>query len=293
MGGLARRVSYANALKSQVKGEVPVLQLDAGHMFSDEFNYKGVVDDIRAKNVWLMQAYDRYHVTAANVSLRDLPFLGELMTTAARKANGKKYPFLDRIVSANAVPASKDVQPFKPYVIEEVKGARLGSKPVRVGVVGVTEKAPNVGAPLGGYAISDPVEAVKRVVPELRKKVDLVVVLAYVDRETAKKIGSEAPGIDLVLAAHQFPLYNTVDEAGDAVVAMVSSQTKWLGEIRLYTSNDKQGQRITNYVHRDVPLDQSVPDDPEAAKLVKDAHAAFTKTPASPPDPRARGATPQ
>jgi len=35
MGGLARRVGYEKALHKQVNGEVPVLQLDAGHMFSD------------------------------------------------------------------------------------------------------------------------------------------------------------------------------------------------------------------------------------------------------------------
>ena len=45
MGGLARRVGYENALSKQVNGEVPVLQLDAGHMFSDDFNVKGSTEE--------------------------------------------------------------------------------------------------------------------------------------------------------------------------------------------------------------------------------------------------------
>jgi 2',3'-cyclic-nucleotide 2'-phosphodiesterase (5'-nucleotidase family) len=171
------------------------------------------------------------------------------------------------------------VQGFKPYVIQEVRGKRLGAKPLRVGILGVVEKPATAGSPTGGYTVTDPVEAAKKLVPELRKKVDLVVVLAYVDRDTAKRIGLEAPGIDLVLAAHQFPLYNAVDEAGDAVVAMVSSQTKWLGEIRLYASKDPKGPAISNYLHRDVPLDQVIPDDPTALKVVQSARAAFQKTP--------------
>lgn len=287
MGGLARRVSYESALRAQMNGEVPVIQLDAGHMLSDDFNYANQTEDIRAKDEWLLRAYDQFHVAAANVSPRDLPFLGEMMSAKTHKANVKRLPMLDRIVSANAVPASKDVLPFKPYVIEEVRGKRLGAKPIRVGIVGVTEKPAAAGSPTGGYVVSDPVEAVKRVVPELRKKCDLLIVLAYVDREQAKRVGASVPGIDLVLAAHQFPLYNAVDEAGDAVVAYVASQTKWLGEIRLYTSKDPKAPVISNYVHRDVPLDTSIPDDPAAAKIVTDARTAFG--PKRPPNPQSRG----
>jgi 2',3'-cyclic-nucleotide 2'-phosphodiesterase (5'-nucleotidase family) len=289
MGGLARRVGYENALSKQVNGEVPVLQLDAGHMFSDDFNVKGMAEDVRAKDEWVLRAYDQFHIAAANVSPRDLPYLGEMMGKDAYKANLKKYPMLGRILSANAVPASKDVMPFKPYTVEEVRGKRLGSKPLRVGIIGVTEKPLVAGAPTGGYSISDPVEAAKKLVPELRKKCDLVVVLAYVDRDTAKRIGVEAPGIDLVLAAHQFPLYNAVDEAGDAVVAYVASQTKWLGEVRLYRSGDAKNAAITNYVHRDVPLDTVIPDDPAAAKTVADARAQFQKGPAPPDAAHSRG----
>jgi 2',3'-cyclic-nucleotide 2'-phosphodiesterase (5'-nucleotidase family) len=284
MGGLARRVSYENALLKQVNGEVPVLQLDAGHMFSDDLARKGVSEDVRAKDEYILRAYERFRVAAANVSPRDLPYLTEMMSKGVHAENLKRFPMLGRIVSANAVPTSPDVLPFKPYVVEEVRGKRLGSKPLKVAVLGVTEK-PAV-PPNGGYAISDPVEAVKRLVPELRKKNDLVVVLAYVDRDTAKRIGLEAPGIDLIIAAHQFPLYNAVDEAGDAVVAMVSSQTKWLGEIRLYRSSDPKSGAISNYLHRDVPLDSSIPDDPEAAKVV--AEAREHSAPKLPPQGAAR-----
>ena len=281
MGGLARRVGYENALEKQLKNEAPVLQVDAGHFLSDDFNYKGVMDDIRAKDEWVLRAYDQFHFAAANASSRDLAFLSGMMAKDAYKANVKRLPFLDRIVSANAVPTSANVLPFKPYVIEEVRGKRLGAKPLTIGILGVTEKVAVAATAAGGYTISDPVEAVKKYVPELRKKCDLVVVLAYVDRDLAKRIGMEVPGIDLILAAHQFPLYNAVDEAGDAVVAMVSSQTKWLGEVRLYKGTDPKGPAIANYVHRDVPLDASIPDDPTAAKVVQDARAAFQKLPAS------------
>jgi 2',3'-cyclic-nucleotide 2'-phosphodiesterase (5'-nucleotidase family) len=284
MGGLARRVGYEKALHKQVNGEVPVLQLDAGHMFSDELKYQGIMDDVREKNAWMLRAFDTFHVAAANVSPRDLPYLGELMASGEHAANAKKYPMLNRMISANVVPASPAVAAFKPYVIEEVKGKRIGAKPLRVAILGLSE-VPRANSATGGYTVTDPVEAAKKLLPELRKKADLVIVLVYSDRDVAKRIGMEAPGIDLILAAHGFPLYNTVDEAGDAVVAMVSSQTKWLGEIRLYRAPESKTMAITNYIHRDVALDAAIPDDPDAVKVVTDARAAFSKAP--PPAPGA------
>ena len=38
MGGLARRVSYEKALDKQLNRQVPILELDAGHMFADDRN---------------------------------------------------------------------------------------------------------------------------------------------------------------------------------------------------------------------------------------------------------------
>ncbi|HQR37577.1 MAG TPA: hypothetical protein PLF26_04165 [Blastocatellia bacterium] len=283
MGGLARRVGYEKALLKQVDGQVAVLQVDCGHIFSDDQAGKTSAEDVRVKNEWVLRAYEQFKLQAANVSQRDLPFLATMMTKADYAANLKQFPMLDRMVSANVVPASDAVVAFKPYVIVDVRSKRAGAKPVRVGILGVSDQQAEK-KPVAGYNITDPVEAARKVVPELRKKCDLVIVLAYTDRDLAKKIGLDTTGVDLILAAHQFPLYNTVEEAGDAVVAYVANQTKWIGEMRLYKSSDSKDMAITNYLHRDVPLDSIVPDDPDAIKVVQQARAAFMKmTPAPAP----------
>lgn len=257
-----------------------VLSLDAGHSLTDQLDARGIMDDPRVKNEWVLRAFDTFGVAAANVSPRDVPYLAEMMAKEAHKANLERFPMLGRYVSANVAPASPAVVAFAPYRVVEVRSQRLGAKPIRVGVLGLSAP-PRKNAPaLPGYTISDPVEAARKYLPELRAKCDLLVVLAYTDRETARRIGSETSGIDLVLAAHQFPLYATVDEAGDAVVAYVANETKWLGEIRLYTDEKDKGQ-VTNYLHRNVPLDAVVPDDPAARDVVAQARAKFTRMPAA------------
>lgn len=288
MGGLARRVGYEKTLSRQVGGSVAVLQVDCGNLFTDDTQKSVVNEDLRIKNEWVLKAYDQFRLSAGNVALRDLAFLSTLMTKADYAGNVRRYPALERFVSANITPASDSLVAFKPYVIEEVRAKRLGAKPVRVGILGLAEPLAT-GHPAYGYAITDPVAAAKKIVPELRKKCDLVIVLAYLDRDAAKKIGLETPGIDLILAAHQFPLYNTVEEAGDAVVAYVANQTKWIGEMRLYTTTEAGKETtVSNYLHRDVPLDSVVPDDPDALKVVQQARAEFARGVANAPSPQAR-----
>ena len=279
MGGLARRVSYEKALLSQAEDSIAVLQVDAGNFLSDDLTLPVMAAEARIKNEWVLKSFDQFKFGAANVSHRDLPYLAELMKKSAHADSLKRFPFLNRVISANVVPATPDVVAFKPYVIEELRSRRLGTKPLKVAVIGVNELQGAPGSVVSGYKILDPIETLKSLLPDLRKKVDLIVVLAYATREDAKKIGAQTTGIDIVMAAHQLPLFNAVDEAGDAVVGYVANQTKWLGEFRLYRAADAKDAAITSYIHRDVPLDNALPDDPVAAKVVTDARAAFTKQP--------------
>ena len=71
-----------------------------------------------------------------------------------------------------------------------------------------------------------------------------------------------------------------VEEAGDAIVVTIASQTKWLSEIRLYVG-EKPGSGISNYAKRETALDSLIPDDPEAAKLTTEAREAYTKAAAA------------
>ena len=58
-----------------------------------------------------------------------------------------------------------------------------------------------------------------------------------------------------------------------ATLTYAYSQTKYLGELRIYLGGDG---KIENQVNRYVALDDSVPDDPAAADQVASAHTEFT-----------------
>jgi len=268
MGGYAWRSGYAAELAKATKGEAPIVHADAGRAFAEPSEPGPMPDDVRIKNEWMLRAFDALGVAAINVAHADLAYLAPVMVKKDFSSRAKRFPALSRLVSANVVAANKTVRPFEPYLVRTVSGGRLGKSAVRVGFLGVTEATEKLAT--SDYTISDPVEAVQRMLPAVRAKSDVVVVLAYVDRATAQKIG--ALGVDVVIAAHQYPLFNKTDDAGGATVAYVATETKWLSELRMA----REASKVTVAAHRDVPLDAATPSDPDAAALVSAARAEFT-----------------
>lgn len=275
MGGFAWRAGYADALAGATKREVAIVHADAGRAFADALVDGKMADDVRVKNEWMLRSFERLDVPAVNVAASDLVFLAPMTATRGYAAREKRFPALARLVSTNVVPKTPAARAFPASAVRTVKSARLGGAPLRVGFLGVTELpagavAKRLEGALKDYEIKDPVEAARAALPDLRATCDVVVVLAYVNRDTAKKLGELGP--DLVVAAHQFPLFDKTDAAGTATVAYVSTQTKWLSEVRL----SRAGGKVTVAGHRDVPLDAGTPTEPRAQKLVDAARNDFT-----------------
>lgn len=281
MGGLVWRAGYLDALASATKGEIPILQVDAGHSLADGSEDGGFTPELRVKNDFVLRGFGRIGLAAANVSHYDVAYLDERMRTATVGASRREFPALDSFVSANVVPVDAKVAPFKPYVIREVRGARLGSAPVRVGFLGLSETPPTGAGPnrdiVGGYRVTNAIEAARKVVPELRARCDVLIVLAYMDKAPAKLIGTSVPGIDAIVAANQFGFHAGVEDAGESVVAYATTQTKWLGELRFYPNASDAKRKLSNILYRAVALDAAIPEDSAAAKLVEEARTAAEK----------------
>jgi len=281
MGGVVWRAGYVEALSKATKGEIPILQVDAGHSLApdpDEFEGPG---DNRVKNDYVLRAFEHLRLDAANVSHHDLAHLAERMRASTVEKSRKEFPALDVYTSGNVVPLDATTAAFKPYIVREVRGARLGSSPLRVGFLGLSETPVTGSGPnrdiVGYYRVTNAMEAAKKLVPELRAKCDVLVVLAYMDKGPAKAIAESVPGIDVVLAANQFGYSANVDEAASALIAYATTQTKWLGELRFYAKSSGASRQLSNILYRPVALDSVIPEDATAAKLVEAARTAAQK----------------
>ena len=279
MGGLARRVSYIKAFKLRSNLEVPALFVDAGNLFTDDrFAADRLPAEVMTKNKWVVKGYGDFHHDAANISYSDLPYARELFKKDGFDKRVEENPFIERLVSANIQPADDQHRAPNPYFIREITLARgVPGKKLKIGIVGFTE-----GKPTGpnqreflyaGYRIEDPFEVAKKIIPELKQKVDFIVALAYMPQDMTQRLASENPDIDTIIGARQVSNQNEVQHFNRATITYAFNQTKYLGDLRVYIRADGS---IENQVNRFIGLDSDIPDDPGAVEVVTAAHTDFT-----------------
>jgi 2',3'-cyclic-nucleotide 2'-phosphodiesterase (5'-nucleotidase family) len=279
MGGLARRVSYIKAFKHRSNLEVPTLFVDAGNLFSDDrFTANKLPGEVMTKNKWVVKGYGDFRHDAANIGYNDLPYLAELLKKDGYESRVEEFPFIERLISSNLRPASEQLKAPPPYVIRELTLKRTTpGRTLRIGIVGFTEGKPLMANQAeylyAGFKIEDPFVAAKRIIPELKQKVDFIIALAYMPQDQAQRLATENSEIDTIIGARQV---NGMDEAqhfNRATIAYAYNQTKYLGELRYYLKGDGS---IQNQVNRYVGLDSNIPDDPGALEVVTEAHTEFT-----------------
>ena len=279
MGGLARRASYIRALQVQSNDQAPVLFVDAGNLFSDDRFVGGQLpSETLVKDRWVDKGYGDFNQDAANIGYNDLPFLAWLMKKDDYDKHVAEFPFTKKLVSANVVAMDQNLQSPQPYLIKEVplKRGDPGAK-FRIGIVGLTDlknEGPGIStSQIAGYQILDPLQAAKRVLPEVKKQADYIIVLAYMPQDKLQSLATDNPEIDTIVAAHQTTNMGDPLHYSNATITFAYSQTKFLGELRVFVD---QNGKVVKQANRYVGLDDGIPDDPAAADEVANAHNDFT-----------------
>lgn len=229
--------------------------VDAGGFLSNDRTVHGELrGGAMVRNKWVLKAYDQFKVDVANVSGEDLGALSSMVDKNRDDLGGLR--FLERLVLANVAVGPRSLSP-KPFKVVEV-AARAG-KPVRIAFVGLASVK---DVPLEAR-LTDPVESAKRVIPEAKKRSDLVVVLAHMKLDEAMRLAREAQGIDLLIAGAG-ELFVPPTRVGQTPVVFSTLETRMLGEVRFY--RDSGGSFFAK--ERYISLDDAIPDDPAAAELV-------------------------
>ncbi len=173
LGGIDREARVVDEIEASGQ---PCILVDAG-------GYLRLPPNERSKQgaAIALEAITKMGTHAVNVGITDLSagskFLRDLETSFS-------VPF----VSTNVL-TKEGKQLFPAYRLVPVR--LLDGKKVTVAVVGVTrpnkadENSPRLGTVPDDVTIGDPKEALERTIPDVRKKADLVILLAYYTREDA------------------------------------------------------------------------------------------------------------
>ena len=155
------------------------------------------------------------------------------------------------VVCANLV-YTDSKKPFaKPYVIRKVGTLKVAF----FGLMGKDMKIrPFKGDP--GLTILDPTETAKSLLPELRKKADIVVLLSHLGMSESQKLTVDAP-VDVMVFGHQPGLFRTFAKTQDVITVRGGERGQYIPELHLVVEDKK----ITSFDGDVVQLDDKIPAD--------------------------------
>jgi 2',3'-cyclic-nucleotide 2'-phosphodiesterase (5'-nucleotidase family) len=216
----------------------------------DFFGTTGEQDSL--KSGFMVEAMDRLGYSVVTIGERELSFGQAYLIDTFKKTK------MD-LVSANVVVADTKKPFLKPYVIR-----KAGT--VKVAFTGLLGKEMNLKKRAGEKELTvlDPILVAKTLIPELRKKADVVVVLSHLGLTESQKLTIEVPGIDVMVFGHLVGLSKQVVQTQGVINVRGGERGQYIPSIHLVVEDGK----ITSYDGEVVTLDDKIPADETMNRLV-------------------------
>lgn len=234
-------------LIKQAKAENPnTLVFDAG----DTLHGMPIINISRGENA----------VRILNAAGYDLMTIGNHDYNYGQERLEELKEMLDfNMISANILDDNGEHM-FEPYQIKEIDG-------VKIGIFGLTtpETAYKTSpANVVGVNFEDPIETSKKMVDELKDKVDIIIALAHIGLDessvvTSKDIAENVDGIDIIIDGHSHTVLKEGLIVNDTLIAQTGEYGKNVGFIDIEVSDGK----IIKKEARLVPEEETSEIDPD------------------------------
>lgn len=260
VGGYSRLSTLVGRVRSS-RDPNTVLFLHAG----DEFS-RG--DDLTRKTLG-----------AANIDI-----LNSLGLDAWTPGNGDFYNGMENLsarikqarfttLAANVTDKSTGRCIARPFVVKQVG-------PVKVGLLGLCTITQG-GA---GLEANSAIETAAGIVPELRKRADIVVALTHIGYMEDVRLAQDVPGIDVIVGGHSHTVlsegHRVRGPGGEVLIVQTGSLLDSLGQVELKLKRADGRWQVESAGATLVPLDAQVQEDP-AVKALRARLWAATSQPAS------------
>jgi len=170
----------------------------------------------------------------------------------------------------------------KPYILTKVGDLTYGI----IGLIGQDFGEGKEKLVSLGFTVDDPFEVAAKMVPEVRKQADLVVVLAHLGSADAFQLPKSVKGIDVVVFGH-YPGTVAPTQVEGAVTVRPGQRGQYMGETKIVLSPEN---KVVSYSGEAVALDvKKIGEEPRIAAELKALKKVLGKPetpPAEPEDPR-------
>lgn len=176
---------------------------------------------------------------------------------------------------AKALTAAFRAYPVTPYTVIERDG-------LRVGVFGIMGMDSDACAPMSGMVYEPMIDAAKRVVADIQAEggADYIICLSHGGTEGGKgedyALAKAVPGIDLIISGHTHTTLAEPIVVNGTPIVSCGPYTRNLGTITLSYSAGDGSIQYSDY--RLIPLDGSIPADPELTALAEGFKAKVDET---------------
>ena len=246
-GGIARLAATVAGIRAGDPSR-PVVLLFAGDLLQGTLTsslFLGVPDAV---------LLGRIGVDAAVMGNHELDYGQEVFR---RLTEAAAFPFLSANVASDPQPL-----PVRSAVVIERPDAP------KVAVLGLTTPELTTATHprnIEGISVEEPIAVARRLVPALRDKADLVVVLSHLGIAEDRRLAESVPGIDLIVGGHNHNLYEQPVFVENVPIVQAGERGGWLGRMDLRC-------RDGHLAHTDyslIPIDAASPEDPEIAEEVR------------------------
>ena len=197
----------------------------------------------------------------------------DAVTVGEREFNYGYKLFLDQaskrklqIVQANIRDKATGRLLWKPYIIKNKMG-------FKVAIAGLISRTVPLGAAQDSTIVDDPLVVAQKLIPEMRKKAQVVVLLAHMGRVDAEDLATQVPGIDVLVVGHHPGLVLTSRKMSNTVSVASGEQGQNIGETFL----DCDAGKCTAREGKVTILMPEVGERVDVAKLAKDLEDAVNK----------------
>ena len=176
----------------------------------------------------LIQSYNEMGYDVVNVGEKDLMMGFKFLFEVSQKA---KFS----LISANLVDKKTGKGIFKPYVIKEIVG-------LRIGILGLLDDQfnPTLQEKDPGLNIIEPVSALKATMKGLREYCDFIVVLSQLGESKDKKLARENRDIDLILGGGGESKRAVMERVSEVPIYRLEPRGGYLGRVDYSLSDTKR-----------------------------------------------------
>ena len=205
---------------------------------------------------------------------------------AELKKMEKKAKFSILLANLQDLKTKKPV--FRPYLIKEMGG-------IRVGLFGLLSN--RFSGSLDphdkvAFRLTDPMEAAKQVIAELKKKrCKAIIVVAHMDESEQRKLAETFPEVYFVVSGHERGLKRQPVEVRNAQILTAGTRGEYLGQMEFFLKEKPDETRLLSD-YQIITLRDFYGDHPQTAKLVnqfradsKPLYSAESKSPSPEKDP--------